>query len=208
MNDSQPDARDAHDENDEDEYLPPLYDETSSYRWGLPVAILAVLLVAVYAGLTWLEPGDPASGSISAPVELPELDGTTRDYIRSIEVLPQPPARWVNMLGQEIVYLDGTVINRGERPVRALELTFSFFNLKGEVVRRDTFRPVGSVTASHGTGWRDPLVPAESRNFRVAFENLPRSWNQHPPPITVTGLLLEDRPPPPNPSGRALRVNP
>ena len=182
--------------NPEDQ-LPPLYDETPHSHWRIPLAAAALLVVAALLGMRWLAPEHPSQPA--PPLEIPPLDDQARAYLDSVEIAGLTPSKWSNLLDQEVIYLDGNVSNRGDRTVRALELTIVFYNIDGEVVRRDTFRPVGSVFSPAATGRTAPLSPGQARDFRAAFENVPVSWNQRTPRVQITGLLLAGPEPETNP---------
>jgi hypothetical protein len=88
-----------------------------------------------------------------------------------------------NFLGDRVRYLNGEVTNHDSRPVELLELTFYFFDVLGQVVLRDSKRPIDEHKA--------PLKPGESRQFAIGFEGLPSDWNHQHPAIKVTRLKFE-----------------
>ena len=85
-----------------------------------------------------------------------------------------------NFLGHTVTYLDAKVTNKGTKAVRELGLELTFMDTLGQVVLRETARPV--------TPQMLPLKPGETRAFQVSFEHLPIDWNQVPPVIKPTSV--------------------
>lgn len=177
-----------------EEPLPPLYEDTSKFDWRVLARVGAVTAVAVAAALLWLGAGPEQSSAPAAPETLPPLDEAARAYRNSVEISGLQPSKWKNMLGQEVVYLEGTLTNSGGRTLRAVELTIEFQDVYGQLVRREKFRPVGAPPASAIAKLKPPLPPGKSREFRAGFERVPPSWNQRTPAVRITGLLLEESP--------------
>ena len=160
-------------------------------QWRVALLVAAVALPIFAAGYFWL--GNPFAPPAAPPSSqpLPPLDAETEAYARSITFGQLELSRWQNFLGQSVTYLDGRVTNGGNRSIRALELTLEFLDPYGQVVLRETFRPVGGVRASPAGPRAEPLGPGESGDFRAAFEHLPADWNQAMPRLRISGLLLE-----------------
>jgi hypothetical protein len=78
-----------------------------------------------------------------------------------------------NFLGDTVTYLDGTVTNKGAKPVRRLEVELNFADSLNQVVLRENAHPLADRIT--------PLQPGETRAFRVTFYHMPADWNQAPP---------------------------
>lgn len=167
--------------------LTPSEENGSNRRQFLLVSLLLVL-GAAGAGL-WLLFTTPDVKPPSIPRRLPPLGAEEKAYADKIEVSNMELSRWANFLGQEIVYLDAVVTNHGDRPVVALELTLEFTDPYGQLVLRQTIRPIGARFSAVGAP-ESSLGPGEQRAIRAGFENLPPSWNQGAPSIQISGLLL------------------
>jgi hypothetical protein len=88
-----------------------------------------------------------------------------------------------NFLNQQVIYLDGRVINNGSRAVRHLRLQLHFYDTLNQVILRteqDVVRPTGQS-----------LQAGESRNFQLGFDRIPPSWNVQPPEWEIVALRLE-----------------
>ena len=82
-----------------------------------------------------------------------------------------------NILGHTVTYLDAQITNAGTRVVSQVQLEMEFVDTLGQVVLRETNRPVNLQTPA--------LKPGEARTFQVSFEHMPLEWNQAPPSICV-----------------------
>ena len=85
-----------------------------------------------------------------------------------------------NFLGHTVTYLDAKVTNKGTKTVRRLDLELTFVDTLGQVVLRETVRPV--------TPQNLPLKPGETRAFQISFEHMPMDWDQAPPAIKPTSV--------------------
>lgn len=78
-----------------------------------------------------------------------------------------------NFLGGTVTYLDGTVTNKGSKPVRRLDVELNFVDTLNQVVLREDAHPL----AKRAT----PLQPGETQAFRMTFDHMPMDWDQAPP---------------------------
>jgi hypothetical protein len=138
-------------------------------------AVVVIVLLVVFG---WLErPGPPG------PAEKPLPFGAAEQaYAGKVKFENLRMSRFANFLNQEVTYLDGDIVNQGNRSIADLAVTVEFCNIGNKVVMRQTMRPLGEQAA--------PIAPGESRSFRLAFEQIPDDWNMQYPNIQVTGLVL------------------
>jgi hypothetical protein len=157
-------------------------------RQWLAVGVLLVVGVAV-VGL-WFTQTTPQNPPSPIPETLPPLGPEQQAYGEKIEIGRLELSRWANFLGQEVVYLDGVVTNQGDRSIVAVDVTLEFKDPYGQVVLRQTIRPIGERLSTFGAP-QGPLPAGESRSFRAGFEHMPADWNQGGPEVTISGLLLQ-----------------
>jgi hypothetical protein len=130
---------------------------------GLVIVIAALLLY-------WL--------GISRRSESPSaLAEEQRAYLQQIVVSGPHMSAADNFLGHTVTYLDAQMTNKGTRTVNHVQLEMEFVDMLGQVVLRETNRPVNAQTPA--------LKPGETRTFQVSFEHMPLEWNQAPPRIGV-----------------------
>jgi hypothetical protein len=138
-------------------------------------AAVVVLLLVVFG---WMErPGPPG------PAEKPLPFGAAEQaYAGKVKFENLKMSRFANFLNQEVTYLDGDIVNQGDRSIAAMAVTVEFRNIENQVVMRQTQRPITDEVA--------PIAPGERRSFRLAFEQIPDDWNMQYPNLQVTGLVL------------------
>jgi hypothetical protein len=130
---------------------------------GLALVIVAMIL---YAHRRYTSADSPSS-----------LSDEQRAYLGQVGVSDARMSAAENFLGHTITYLDGTITNRGTRAVSQVQLEMEFVDVLGQVVLRETARPVNLQTPA--------LEPGQSRPFQVPFEHMPFEWNQAPPKTRV-----------------------
>jgi hypothetical protein len=82
--------------------------------------------------------------------------------------------------GHQIVEVLGRLKNKGERPIRSIEVFCIFYDAYGQVVLRERQAIVRSRDGVFG--------PGDERSFRLAFDTLPDSWNQSLPQLVVASI--------------------
>jgi hypothetical protein len=135
----------------------------------LIVAVILAGLVAVFV----LEQHHAVSGPASGGAVRPALSAEQKAYLASLVFADLRMSAAVNFLGDTVTYLDGSVTNKGAKPVRRVDVELNFVDILNQVVLRETAHPL----AGSGT----PLGPGETHAFRVTFDHMPADWNQAPP---------------------------
>jgi hypothetical protein len=88
-----------------------------------------------------------------------------------------------NFLGQQVVYLDGEMTNRGSKVVRQLKGRLLFRDLLNQVVLREEQTILG--------GSAEFLQPARTRSFQIRFDQTPDSWNRQVPELQIIFLQVQ-----------------
>jgi hypothetical protein len=83
---------------------------------------------------------------------------------------------------QAVVEIVGKVTNSGPRTVKVVEINCVFRDAYGQVVLRERVAIVGNRTG--------PLAPGEQKRFRLAFDNIPESWNQGLPDLVIAQIIF------------------
>ncbi len=186
-----------------EEFEPPLHEPVRDAAWLRPLLIAVVIGVVVLGGGFWYWQKYAPEPVPEAPPALPALDAEALAYLPQIEITKIGLSRWQNFLGQTVTYVDFTVNNRGPRTLRALELAFDFMGTNGQVVKTESARVLGNPHAPQGSRKTRGLGPSSSVPVSLGFEEIPGNWDQTPPKIRVTGLMLGEAPPTaPAPAGR------
>jgi hypothetical protein len=115
------------------------------------------------------------SGAVATPEE-------AKQYIKQLALSGFDMKASESFGGQELVEMTGKIANNGPRPLRSVDLICVFADPYGQPVLRET---VPIVRADKGG-----LKPGETKPFRLAFDNVPKTWNQSTPQMVMGGVVF------------------
>ncbi len=149
-----------------------------------PAAIVAIVLLAAGgAGFYFL---NRAANRPEAPP--PPLTGPAKEYVKYLRFAtadgldaesPKMEAH-ESYLKQSVVEITGNIQNTGDRVLDVVEINCVFYDPYGQVVLRER---VPIVSKKMGK-----LAPRETKPFRLAFDNVPESWNQGMPSMVIARI--------------------
>jgi hypothetical protein len=149
-----------------------------------PAAIVAgVVVVAGLAGILYLN--HAASRPPAAP---PPLTGPAKEYVKHLQFVasdgqtPESPKMEAHesYLKQAVVEITGNIKNNGDRVLEVVEINCVFYDPYHQEVLRER---VPIVSKKMGK-----LAPGETKAFRLAFDNIPDSWNQAMPSMIIARI--------------------
>jgi hypothetical protein len=141
-----------------------------------PLAIVIVLLLAAgLAGYLYLE-----RAAKRPPPPLPPLTAEARVYVRYLKLSDVEMKAHESYLKQSVVEITGNIENAGDRKLDLVEITCVFYDAYGQVVLRERVPIVSRRTGGVG--------PADSKTFRLPFDNIPESWNQMMPQLVIARI--------------------
>jgi hypothetical protein len=141
----------------------------------LPIVVAVVL--ALGAGGFYLL--DRQSHATSAP---PVLTAEARAYIRNLPLSDVDMKAHESYLKQSVVEITGRIGNTGDRVLKLVEINCVFMDPDGQVVLRERVPIVAAKTGG--------LAPGEIKSFRLAFDNIPESWNQVLPQLVIAQIVF------------------
>jgi hypothetical protein len=144
----------------------------------IPVALVVVVAAAVVGMLVaWLlvRGGPPQQKEPVATAE-------ARAYIHQLKLTEVSMDAHENFAKQMLVEITGKIANAGNRPVKLVELNCVFYDPYGRVVLRQRTPIVGAKMGG--------LKPGQTKNFRMAFDTLPESWNQAMPQLVIAQIIF------------------
>lgn len=153
--------------------------KTEKERKGIPVAVLVVALVAILGAGFFLYL-DRASRRPAPPP--PPLTGEAKAYVRNLQLIDVEMQKHESYLKQAVVEITGKIGNNGGRTLREVEINCVFYDAYLQVVRR-----VRVPIVSEKIGG---LAPGEIKNFRLAFDDIPESWNQAMPQLVIAQIVF------------------
>ncbi len=147
------------------------------------VYVIGAVLVLGLAGFYYLE-----RASERPPAPPPALTGPAKEYARYLKFVsaggqaPESPKMEAHesYLKQQVVEITGNLQNTGDRVLELVEINCVFYDPYGQVVLRER---VPIVSKKMGK-----LAPGETKPFRLAFDNIPESWNQLMPQMVIARI--------------------
>ena len=150
--------------------------ESKALPWPT-IVIVAVLAAGVGGTMWWLSttPPDRSDKVLLTP--------EARGYVRSLALSDVEMKATESYLKQSIIEISGNIGNKGDRVLKLVEINCVFHDAYGQLVLRDR-QPIAG-------GKFGLLRPGETRNFRLAFDNIPESWNQSMPQLVIAQIQFE-----------------
>ena len=150
--------------------------EAKTKKISIPPAVMAVGLVLLLGAAGFLYLNYKAN---QPPPELPPLTGDARDYVRAghLPISEVQMAAHESYLKQQVVEITGSIQNTGNRVVSNAQIYCVFYDSYNQVVLREREAIV-----------KQKLAPGETHAFRLAFDNIPESWNQAMPMIVIASI--------------------
>lgn len=155
---------------------PPGKRGAKSFPTGLLVGVSLVLL-AGGAGAWYLS--QPRTDAAQAVV----LTAEAKSYVRNLKLSGVEMKATDSAMANMLVEIVGSVANNGDRRLRLVELHTVFYDAYSQVVLRER---VAIVRPKEGV-----LGPGETRQFRMPFDSLPKSWNQAMPQLVIAQIQFE-----------------
>jgi hypothetical protein len=110
------------------------------------------------------------------------LTGAARAYIHDgfLKITDSDMRAHESYLHQQVVEITGNITNTGNRVLDTVQIVCVFYDPYGQVILRER---VAIVSRKMGK-----LAPGESKPFRLAFDNVPQSWNQRMPQMVIAAI--------------------
>lgn len=141
----------------------------------LPVILAAALGLAA-GGALWYWQSRPETP------QGPVLTAEAKQYVRHLSLANVEMKATENAIGQQVVEITGQITNTGARRLHSVKINCVFYDAYQQIVLRER---VEIVKARFGG-----LAPGETKPFRLAFDNLPRSWNQAMPQLVIAEIVF------------------
>lgn len=143
-----------------------------------PAAIIIAVLVA--AGLSAFLYLDRLAKQ--GPPPPPSLSGEARAYVRNLQLFDVEMKAQESYMKQAVTEITGKIGNKGDRVLQVVEINCVFYDPYGQVVLRERVPIVGRKMGT--------LAPGEIKSFRLAFDNIPQSWNQAMPQMVIAHIIF------------------
>jgi hypothetical protein len=158
-----------------------------------PMAIIAGVVVLVGLAGFWYLDRASRQGPTAATPPTPEA----RAYAKNLKFVGpdgQTQAEPVmesheSYLKQSIVEISGNLLNAGDRALSSVEVTWIFYEPgavmpDGRLYKEIIWRERRFLILKNSGG----LAPGQAKPFKVAFDNIPDSWNQAMPNLVIAAV--------------------
>jgi hypothetical protein len=146
------------------------------------IGIAAAVVVVVVGILVFMGRGKQTPGAtpISAPLD---------PYASNLVISNLQMSQSGNLAGSQITYIDGRIVNNGNRTVTGISAQTLFRNGAHEVAQNETQpiklirtrEPYIDVEPISAT----PLKPGDGQDFRLIFDTLANTWDGAYPEIRI-----------------------
>jgi hypothetical protein len=151
--------------------------EEASFSIPIPVVVGAIIVILGFGGWTgynyWAAKHPPAA---------PVLTAEAKQYVHNLQLSEVEMKAAESYMKQQVVEITGKVTNNGTRTVDVVEINCVFYDAYGQLVLRERVPIIGRRTG--------PLAPGQTKNFRLAFDTIPGSWNQALPQLVIAQIVF------------------
>jgi hypothetical protein len=151
--------------------------EEASFSIPIPVIVGAIIVILGFAAWTgynyWAAKHPPAA---------PVLTAEAKQYVHNLQLSEVGMKAAESYMKQQVVEITGKITNNGDRTVNVVEINCVFYDAYGQLVLRERVSVVGRRTG--------PLAPGQTKNFRLAFDTIPESWNQALPQLVIAQIVF------------------
>jgi hypothetical protein len=142
--------------------------------------ILAGAAIVVIVAAFYFSPGRQSPPG-AAPQQAHFAFGAAEQaYAASVHIENIALTRAENFIHQEVTTLTADVVNAGSRSLNGVEITITFSDDMNQIALRESRAVVAPPSPA--------LAASERRQFDIAFEHIPTSWNMQQPIVRITGL--------------------
>ncbi|MFP5275494.1 MAG: DUF2393 family protein [Acidobacteriota bacterium] len=149
----------------------------------VPLAIAAGVVVAVVVILILVFGRGPSAPTVT-PVNAP-LDA----YAANLPISNLQMSQSSNLAGSQLTYIDGHIVNNGNRTVTGVTVQVLFYNFNHQVTQNETqqirlirtrqpYVDLEPVSAA-------PIKPGQAADFRLIFETVAQDWDNDYPQIRI-----------------------
>ncbi len=154
----------------------------SPERSWLPWIVAAVVILLIVV-LAFVFGGRRAANRVASGVD---------PYAAQLAISSVQLSQATNFAGDQLTYVDGTIMNHGDRTVTGITVRVLFANDDGEQPQTEqvplnlirTRQPYVDTEPVSGA----PLKPGTSADFRLIFDDVSSLWNQQIPVVKIQSL--------------------
>jgi Protein of unknown function (DUF2393) len=163
--------------------FPPDRPETPEPRSPLPWVIAGGVVILILAAIVFLShrtaPANPGGAGLAPPAS----------YAASLTISNLQMSQANSAIGGQSTYLDGQIANHGSETLTAITVQVAFHDVANQIVQKETL-PLNLIRTREPyvdteSVRADPILPNQTREFRLIFDHISQNWNQNYPEIRV-----------------------
>jgi hypothetical protein len=153
--------------------------KTEPSTFSIPIPLVVGGIVAILGLSAWGFYGYWERKHPPAPTV---LTAEAKQYVHNLQLSDVEMKATESYMKQRVVEITGKIANNGPRPIKTVEINCVFYDPYGQLVLRERVTIVGRRSGQ--------LAPADTKNFRLAFDNIPDSWNQQMPVLVIAQIVF------------------
>jgi hypothetical protein len=151
------------------------------------ISISAPVIIASAAAIIAITIGAYFTfGPRKAPPPPPVLTNEAKQYLPNLKLSDVRIQASDSYINQSLVEIVGKISNTGPKRIVLVEVNCVFRDPSGKEIKRERVTIAGGKTG--------PLAPADTKTFRMAFDNLPSNWNQAMPDLVIAQIQFSQLP--------------
>lgn len=152
------------------------YTPKQSFNFAPFFIVFAVVLAVTAAGWYFVKFSSPARPSALSP--------EAKAYVRNLGLEGVEMKATESYVGSTVIEIIGKIQNKGDKPLRLVELNCVFYDVRQNVIHRERV-PIVKRSALGS------LKPGDNRPFRMPFDAIPAGWNQALPQLVIANIEFE-----------------
>lgn len=153
--------------------------KTEASKLTIPIPLVAGGIIVILGLSAW---GAYGYWQRKHPPAAPVLTAEAKQYVHNLQLSDVEMKAAESYMKQRVVEITGNVANNGPRALKVVEINCVFYDPYGQLVLRERVAIVGRRTGL--------LAPGDKKSFRLAFDNIPGSWNQQLPVLVIAQIVF------------------
>lgn len=151
----------------------------SPVPWIIAGGVVVLILAAIVFMSHRTEPANPGGAGLAPP----------SPYAANLTISNLQMSQANSAIGGQSTYLDGQITNHGSETLTAITVQVAFRDVANQLVQKETM-PLNLIRTrvpyvDTESVRADPILPNQTRDFRLIFDHVSQNWNQNYPEVRV-----------------------
>jgi Protein of unknown function (DUF2393) len=154
----------------------------STLPWIIAGGVVLLVLGAIIALNHRSQPSNPGGAGL-APAD---------PYAASLPITNLQMSQASSVAGSQATYIDGQIANHGNETVTGITVQVAFRDFGNQIVQKETM-PLNLIRTRQPYVDTEPvrsapILPSDTREFRLIFDHVAQDWNQAYPEIRIIAV--------------------